>query len=159
LNKIHLEQERGQAQSCGETAPERYAMVDGYPPTPSPETEERAGNEGEAAAPVSGWVSNTPKGRALELINDGWNEICAPTGLPKTLPTHSLLAMAVRRLREHPELEWWQVVLEEIATNPFYHGRNNYGWDADFDRIRPPWKMRIGGPCGRSVSKRPSRRH
>jgi hypothetical protein len=61
-----------------------------------------------------------------------WNQVV--TKLPKVERlTDQRRKMAARRLREHPELAWWERAFRAADSDPFYSGENDRRWRADFD--------------------------
>ena len=65
---------------------------------------------------------------------DGWNEICGTQGLPKVAKLTKDRKDQIRlRLKDHPETEFWQKVLNKIPDTNFLTGKNDQGWRADID--------------------------
>jgi hypothetical protein len=68
----------------------------------------------------------SPKG-----LKELWNEIVQK---PKVLMLSQGRERRLRlRLREHPDVSWWEEVLHKIVASPFLRGAGNRGWQADFD--------------------------
>lgn len=73
-------------------------------------------------------------------LADGWNDLCAPMGLPKVeIISASRKQKAALRIREHPDIEFWNRVFGHMRVSPFLLGRANgnsadhKGWKASFD--------------------------
>jgi len=69
-----------------------------------------------------------------EELMAGWNEICVPLGLPAVREVRgSRRDDVMRRLREHPKLEYWQSVFRAIPKQGFLLGKNTRSWKVNFD--------------------------
>jgi hypothetical protein len=68
-----------------------------------------------------------------ELV-EGWNTVCAQEGsLPRKTHISDTLKQKIRsRLREHPEHEFWETVLNKCLDSPFLVGEKG-SWHATFD--------------------------
>ena len=71
---------------------------------------------------------------------DGWNEICAPAGMPKVQELSATRKRkAARRITEHPTQDWWKSALWNLARSPFARGLSKpkpgaeRAWRATFD--------------------------
>ena len=63
-------------------------------------------------------------------LREGWNEHCAPLGLPTVAmlsPTRRQKALA--RLREHKEIDFWNLVFGHIRASPFLLGHQKTNGD------------------------------
>lgn len=104
------------------------------PSTPDKRREEESRGEenspsdlGDADAPLT----------EQDLV-DGWNEICVPAGLARVAEiTYSRRKKLTVRIREHPDVAWWERVMNNIAGSLFLRGlRSTNGhekWRASFD--------------------------
>lgn len=70
----------------------------------------------------------------VDDVVQAWNEICHPVG------THKVTAVSVsrrnavlRRIKEHPDIEFWNGVFRAIKASPFLLGQNKQGWKVTFD--------------------------
>lgn len=64
---------------------------------------------------------------------EGWNEICAPVGLPKVRELSRSRKAKIRdRLKEHPDQEFWDVAMQRVSESPLCLGEVS-GWKANID--------------------------
>lgn len=74
-----------------------------------------------------------------ELIFDLWNEFRG--ALPEAFDlTKKRRAAANQRWKEHPYEEFWIDVFKKLNEIPFYCGKNDRQWFANFDYILRPGK-------------------
>lgn len=73
-------------------------------------------------------------------LADGWNDLCAPLGLPKVeIISATRRQKAMLRIHEHSDVEFWNRVFGHVRVSPFLLGRTNgnardhKGWKASFD--------------------------
>jgi hypothetical protein len=67
-----------------------------------------------------------------EKLVELWNQVV--TKLPKVQRfTNQRRRMAARRLKEHPDLAWWERAFRAADSDGFYSGENDRRWRADFD--------------------------
>lgn len=82
-------------------------------------------------------LSGSPEVITPDDLRDGWNEHCAPLGLPKVeMLSATRRQKALARLREHKEIEFWNVVFGQIRGSPFLLGHQKTNGDAK----HPHWK-------------------
>jgi hypothetical protein len=77
----------------------------------------------------------TPEPITLDWLVDTWNQVCGKAGLP-TKSARGRLNPDLRkkiklRLRENPERQFWDTLLESIPESPFLRG--DKGWKATLD--------------------------
>lgn len=66
-----------------------------------------------------------------------WNQFAG--NLPKVKECSSKRRKAVSaRMREHPELDYWTLVISKLNDSPFCRGDNNRQWRATFDFLIQP---------------------
>jgi hypothetical protein len=69
-----------------------------------------------------------------EDLVEGWNEVCAPAGLPKVeMLSATRRQKALCRLRDHPDDAFWNVAMARVRASPFLTGKNERKWKANFD--------------------------
>lgn len=85
-----------------------------------------------------------------EDVIEGWNEQIAPLGLPKVCElTPKRKQMLTARIREHPDIGFWEQVLGNIVGSRFLRGLANgnghSNWRANFDWVmeKPERLLRI----------------
>lgn len=77
---------------------------------------------------------DNPEKVTVEELAEGWNEVCVPLGLPSVREIRgSRREKALKRLREHPELDYWKAVFAAIPRQRFLLGENDRKWRASFD--------------------------
>jgi hypothetical protein len=75
----------------------------------------------------------------IEEVAGDWNAMAAELGLPTVRKITAARRRAFKcRLREWPDLEDWQRAFRHIRANPWMHGDNPRGWQADFDFLLQP---------------------
>lgn len=75
----------------------------------------------------------------IEEVVEDWNAMAAELSLPmvrKITPTRRRAFKC--RQREWPDIEDWQRAFRHIRENPWMHGDNQRGWQADFDFLLQP---------------------
>ena len=72
---------------------------------------------------------------SIQDLTNGWNEIVATEeGFKKVAKLTEDRKKRIRaRLKAHPELDFWNSVLNKIPRVPFLAGKNDRKWRADFD--------------------------
>lgn len=118
--------------------PELPARAIPVPSHPIPKDHQASPDHGVSQEKVSVQAEDPPalvrsSVRPQELA-DAWNTRAEVAGLPRCLAlTGARLAWARARLREQPDLAYWQTVIERIVASPFCCGENDRGWRADID--------------------------
>jgi len=88
--------------------------------------------------------SNMQYAELLSLLISEWNARELRPVRPDTIlnPTSAAgkkrQAAALARLKEHPDIEEWKVVIDRIAARPWCRGENDTGWTADFEYLCRP---------------------
>lgn len=98
----------------------------------------------------------------LSLLISEWNARDLGTVKPETIlnPTSASgkkrRAAALARLKEHPDIEEWRIVIDRIAARPWCRGENDSGWTADFEYLCRPdtFDAHFGGKFSRSDKPR-----
>ena len=102
-----------------------HAMFPSLPPSPdlsSPDLKRGEHERGDAKIPVNGTPNGLKKITPEELL-EGWNLICAESGLPRVEElSGSRRTRVMDRLREHPYEGWWETALNNIANSLFCRG-------------------------------------
>lgn len=107
------------------------------PPEPRPDTHTPSGGEEASGALPSG--NGKPLGTVAAVITpedlqEAWNEVAAPLGLPRILEVRGKRREnALRRIREHPTEDFWRRVFGAIPRQPFLLGNGGRGWKVSFD--------------------------
>lgn len=110
------------------------------PETPQKESIAKEVKKEDSSAAADPPPSDDPKQEKAPAISlahpivNLYHGLC--TGLPKVVKmTEKRKAQLRARMREHPELEWWEEYLGRIADSTFLNGSNERGWRADFEFI------------------------
>lgn len=63
-------------------------------------------------------------------------------GLPRVLKlTDQRKRMLRQRLKEHPDLSWWEAYFARVGRSKFLMGQNQIDWCASFDWLLKPTNM------------------
>lgn len=113
---------------------DRHATV-----TPS-HAESRNGHASSLSLPsISG--SDSDKEDKIEALRLLWNTYAEPTKMAVCLPfgtsanARKRIGSIWARLKEHPSLKEWTVVVSRIAGRPYCRGINDEGWAASIDYL------------------------
>lgn len=83
---------------------------------------------------------NRPNRATPEELFYLWNDK-RPDGLSAAeILSPERVRHAAARLKEQPDLAWWERVIDKMAHCPFLLGQNERGWRASFDFILSPGK-------------------
>lgn len=98
----------------------------------SPQGKGKGQGQGKGIGKVEGGVGETkPTPRVQDLVAI-WNAKCPPL-LPCADLTYSRSSFALQRLREQPDLTYWQALVDRIANSPHCTGKTKASWKANFD--------------------------
>jgi hypothetical protein len=121
---------RGEAHFTGGVKP--TSPEPSLEPSVKETTKEEETLSSNSAKPAESNGAVRPEMSIDELI-DSWNDICGTEGLPKINSkgriNHTLRQQITRRLKEHPELAFWEVTLNKVYRSMFLSGQRS-DWKA-----------------------------
>jgi hypothetical protein len=85
--------------------------------------------------------SSTPMDEKVEDLRVLWNTYAEAAGLPicgpfgNTANAKKRMASLWARLKEHPDLEEWAVIVSRVVGRPYCRGKNEKGWTATIDYL------------------------